>query len=277
MTVSAGTRLGPYEIVDSLGAGGMGEVWRAKDTRLNREVAIKILPQGFADDEQFQQRFEREARTISSLNHPHICTLFDVGEEVAVAERRTASDSLSPLAPRPSPLHYLVMELIEGESLADRLMRGPLPLHDVLKYGRQIASALDAAHRRGVIHRDLKPGNIMLTKSGAKLLDFGLAKSASEGRGPIDGLTNMPTAARPLTRRCGTGMTAGFSVSTIPTACRAGGSIATIRPRRSCRIRSTAECRRMDGGSLSWSIRITLSSSCARSWLTRTALQSVHR
>jgi eukaryotic-like serine/threonine-protein kinase len=180
MSVRSGVRLGPYEIVDSIGAGGMGEVWRAKDTRLDRHVAIKVLPARFTENDQFLQRFQREAKTISSLNHPHVCTLFDVGHE--------------------SGTHYLVMELIEGESLADRLIRGPLPLHDVLKYGRQIASALDAAHRRGVVHRDLKPGNIMLTKSGAKLLDFGLAKSASEGGGPIDGLTDMPTAARPLTK-----------------------------------------------------------------------------
>ena len=185
MSILSGTRLGPYEIVESLGAGGMGEVWRAKDTRLDREVAIKVLPAGFAENEQFLQRFEREARAISSLNHPHVCTLYDVGEEAP--REGTAS------------LHYLVMELIEGESLADRLTKGPLPLHEVLKYGRQIASALDAAHKRGVIHRDLKPGNVMITKSGAKLLDFGLAKSAAEG-GALDGLTNLRTEAKPLTQ-----------------------------------------------------------------------------
>ncbi|MDX1583222.1 MAG: protein kinase [Thermoanaerobaculia bacterium] len=178
MTIETGTRLGPYEIVESIGAGGMGEVWRAKDTRLDHQVAIKVLPQGFAENEQFLQRFEREARTISSLNHPHICTLHDVGEE--------------------NGSHYLVMEYIEGESLADRLRKGPLPLHEVLKYGRQIASALDAAHKRNVVHRDLKPGNVMLTRSGAKLLDFGLAKSAAEG-GVVDGMTSMPTEAKPLT------------------------------------------------------------------------------
>jgi serine/threonine protein kinase len=180
MTLTAGTRLGPYGIVESIGAGGMGEVWRARDTRLDRDVAIKILPPGFADNEQFVQRFEREARTISSLNHPHICILHDVGEH--------------------DGSRYLVMELIEGESLADRLKKGPLPLHDVLKYGRQTAAALDAAHKRGVIHRDLKPGNIMITRSGAKLLDFGLAKSSSEGRPAIVGMTNVPTEAKPLTR-----------------------------------------------------------------------------
>ena len=151
----AGTRLGPYEIVAPIGAGGMGEVYRARDTRLNRQVAVKILPAEFAQNAQFKLRFEREARTISQLSHPHICTLYDVGE------------------------NYLVMELLEGESLADRLARGPLPINDVLKYGMQIALALGKAHRAGVIHRDLKPGNIMITKAGAKLLDFGLAKTAT--------------------------------------------------------------------------------------------------
>jgi eukaryotic-like serine/threonine-protein kinase len=152
--VSAGTRLGPYEVVSRVGAGGMGEVWKARDTRLDRSVAIKILPAGLAGDAQFRLRFEREAKTISQLNHPHICTLYDVGDD------------------------YLVMELLEGETLADRLGRGALPLADVLKYGAQIGEALDRAHRGGVVHRDLKPGNVMITRSGAKLLDFGLAKSA---------------------------------------------------------------------------------------------------
>jgi eukaryotic-like serine/threonine-protein kinase len=200
MTIQAGTRLGPYEIVDSLGAGGMGEVWRARDTRLDREVAIKVLPAELEENDQFIQRFEREAKVISSLNHPHICTLYDVGEAEVGGERREARGEASSSFSSPSPLHYLVMELIEGESLADRLKRGPLPIHEVLKYGRQIASALDAAHRRGVIHRDLKPGNVMLTKSGAKLLDFGLAKAASEGGGVIEGLTSLPTQAKPLTQ-----------------------------------------------------------------------------
>jgi len=143
MTVQAGTRLGPYEIVESIGAGGMGEVWRAKDTRLDREVAIKVLPPGFADDDQLRQRFEREAMAISQLNHPHVCTLFDVGH-------KEAGDTVE-------RTHYLVMELLEGESLADRLQRGALPLAEVLRVGRQIASALDAAHRQGITHRDLEP------------------------------------------------------------------------------------------------------------------------
>jgi Tol biopolymer transport system component len=152
--MNAGTRLGPYEILSRIGAGGMGEVWRANDTRLGRAVAIKILPAEFGANAQLRTRFEREARTISQLNHPHICTLFDVGE------------------------NFLVMELLEGETVADRLARGPLPVSDVLRYGAQIADALDKAHRQGVVHRDLKPANVMLTKSGAKLLDFGLAKAA---------------------------------------------------------------------------------------------------
>jgi Tol biopolymer transport system component len=178
MTIFPGSRLGPYEIIAPLGAGGMGEVWRAKDTRLEREVAIKILPEGFAKNEQFRARFEREAKTISSLNHPNICTLHDVGEE--------------------NGLHYLVMELVDGESLADRLAKGPLPLDQLIRYGGQIADALGRAHRQGIVHRDLKPGNIMITKAGAKLLDFGLARAASESQ-PAQGLTELPTQAKPLT------------------------------------------------------------------------------
>jgi Tol biopolymer transport system component len=155
----------------------MGEVWKGRDTRLDREVAIKILPPGFAENEQFRARFDREAKTISSLNHPNICTLFDVGHEDKV--------------------HFLVMELIEGDTLADRLTNGPLPLDQVIRYGAQVAEALDRAHKQGVVHRDLKPGNVMITKTGAKLLDFGLARSSVEP--PIQGLTEMPTQARPLT------------------------------------------------------------------------------
>jgi len=153
--VSPGTRLGPYEVVSRIGAGGMGEVWKARDTRLDRSVAIKILPDEFAHNAQLRLRFDREARTISQLDHAHICTLFDVGDD------------------------YLVMELLEGESLADRLLRGAMPVADVLKFGAQIAEALDRAHSAGVVHRDLKPGNVMITRGGAKLLDFGLAKGAT--------------------------------------------------------------------------------------------------
>ncbi|MDP9360000.1 MAG: protein kinase [Acidobacteriota bacterium] len=155
MSVSPGTRLGPYEIIARIGAGGMGEVFEARDTRLDRRVAIKVLPAELAQNAQFRLRFEREAKTISQLSHPNICALFDVGE------------------------NYLVMELLDGQTLADRLDNGPLPLTEVLRFGVQIAEALDKAHRAGIVHRDLKPSNIMITKSGAKLLDFGLAKSAA--------------------------------------------------------------------------------------------------
>ncbi|MDQ6799276.1 MAG: protein kinase [Acidobacteriota bacterium] len=170
MTVAAGTRLGPYEVIAPIGAGGMGEVWRGRDTRLDRSVAIKILPAELAQNAQFKLRFEREAKTISQLSHPNICTLYDVGE------------------------NYLVMELLEGESLADKLTKGPLALEQVLRYGVQIADALDKAHRAGIVHRDLKPGNIMITKAGAKLLDFGLAK----GGAPID--LDGATQHKPLTQ-----------------------------------------------------------------------------
>jgi len=152
-----GTRLGPYEVVGPLGAGGMGEVYRARDTRLDRTVAVKILPAHAAADPEFKARFEREAKTISQLNHPNICVLYDVGESAGAA--------------------FLVMELIEGETLAARLQRGALPTDDVLRIAGEIADALDKAHRKGIVHRDLKPANVMLTPTGSKLLDFGLAKS----------------------------------------------------------------------------------------------------
>jgi eukaryotic-like serine/threonine-protein kinase len=170
MPLASGTQLGPYEIIAPLGAGGMGEVYRARDTRLDRIVAIKILPVQFSSDPIRKQRFEREAKTISSLKHPHICVLHDVGSQ--------------------DGLDYLVMECVEGETLAKRLDKGALPLEQVLKYGMQIADALDKAHRSGVIHRDLKPGNIMLTPSGAKLLDFGLAKPAA----PLASLATLTAA-----------------------------------------------------------------------------------
>jgi len=157
MALTNGTKLGPYEIVAPLGAGGMGVVYRARDTRLERTVAIKILPTHLSSDPTLRQRFEHEAKTISSLNHPHICVLYDVGRQDGV--------------------DFLVMEYVEGETLAARLEKGPLPLEQVLKFGIQIADALDKAHRNSVVHRDVKPGNIMLTKSGVKLLDFGLAKA----------------------------------------------------------------------------------------------------
>ena len=159
MPLTSGTKLGPYEILSPVGAGGMGEVYRARDTRLERSVAIKVLPAHLSSDPDLKLRLEREARAISSLQHPHICVLHDVGHHDGT--------------------DYLVMEYLEGETLADRLRKGPLPLEQVLKIGIEIADALDKAHRRGIIHRDLKPGNVMLTSTGAKLMDFGLAKSAA--------------------------------------------------------------------------------------------------
>ena len=179
MPLAAGTKLGPYEIVAPLGAGGMGEVYRARDTRLERSVAVKVLPPHLSTSAEVRARFEREARTISGLNHPHICTLYDVGREGAT--------------------DYLVMELVEGETLAQRLGRGPLPAGDVLKFGMQIADALDRAHRAGVVHRDLKPGNVMIAKSGVKLMDFGLARETGLGAADAGGQTASPTIAQPLT------------------------------------------------------------------------------
>ena len=179
MPLSPGVRLGPYEILDAMGAGGMGKVYRAKDTRLDRTVAIKILPAHLSSDPVRKQRFEREAKTISSLNHPNICVLYDVGQQDGI--------------------DYLVMECIEGETLSKRLEKGALPLEQVLKYGTQIADALDKAHRSGVVHRDLKPGNIMLTPTGAKLLDFGLAKPTE----PLSSAETLTAATRnsPVTER----------------------------------------------------------------------------
>src|SRR6266581_6375584 len=185
MALVPGTRLGPYEILAPLGAGGMGEVYRARDSRLGRDVAVKVLPASLSGNSEVRARFEREARTVSSLNHPNICTLFDVGRE--------------------GDTDYLVMELIEGDTLATRLQRGPLPAGELLKLGLQIAEALDRAHRAGVIHRDLKPGNIMITKTGAKLMDFGLSRTATLA-GPAPGstaalaaLSQSPTMAQALT------------------------------------------------------------------------------
>ncbi|MFY9550136.1 MAG: protein kinase [Thermoanaerobaculia bacterium] len=173
MTLAAGTRLGPYEILAPLGAGGMGEVYKARDARLDRMVAIKVLPRHLSSSDEVRQRFEREAKAISQFSHPHICALHDVG--------------------RDGDVDYLVMELLEGDTLAERLAKGPLPLEQTLRYGAQIADALDKAHRQGIVHRDLKPGNIMLTKTGVKLLDFGLAKALPGESSP--GLTTSPTQA----------------------------------------------------------------------------------
>ncbi|HEY1481253.1 MAG TPA: protein kinase [Candidatus Acidoferrum sp.] len=171
MPLAPGSQLGPYEILSPLGSGGMGEVYRARDMRLGRDVAVKILPKELSTDTARKQRFEREAKTISGLNHPNICVLHDVGSQDGV--------------------DYLVMECVEGQTLAKRLEKGPLPLDQVLKFGAQIADALDKAHRCGIVHRDLKPGNVMLTASGTKLLDFGLAKAVA----PVASLATLTWAA----------------------------------------------------------------------------------
>ncbi|MDD5563700.1 MAG: protein kinase [Thermoanaerobaculaceae bacterium] len=178
--MTPGTRLGPYEIVSPLGTGGMGEVYKAKDTRLGRSVAIKVLLGRHAEDPAMRERFEREAQAISALSHPAICTLHDIGEHEGT--------------------HYLVMEYLDGETMAARLARGPLPLEEALELGREIAAALAAAHDRGIVHRDLKPGNVMLTKGGPKLLDFGLAKLHAASHGLVDPAAR-ETVAGPLTER----------------------------------------------------------------------------
>ena len=179
MTLSTGSRLGPYEVLDAIGAGGMGEVYKALDTRLERTVAIKVLPDHLSKDEEARQRFEREAKTISSLSHPHICSLYDVGSQDGV--------------------EYLVMEYLEGETLTDRLGKGLLPAEQLLRFAIEIADALEKAHRQGIIHRDLKPANVMLTKSGVKLLDFGLAKAVAPAK-PDSALTALPTVTPNLTQ-----------------------------------------------------------------------------
>jgi serine/threonine protein kinase len=182
MALDQGTRLGPYEIIAPIGAGGMGEVYRARDIRLDRTIAIKVLNSALVASPDLKARFEREARAISQLNHPNICTLHDVGHDGGT--------------------DYLVMEFIEGESLVDRLRKGPLPIAEVVKIGCEIADALDRAHRAGIVHRDLKPGNVMLTKTGAKLLDFGLAKptvigAAASGAAPLLSAAMTMTAPSP--------------------------------------------------------------------------------
>lgn len=171
MPLASGTRLGPYEILASAGAGGMGEVYRAKDTRLDRTVAVKVLPSQLACDQEKRQRFEREARSISNLSHPHICTLHDIGQQ--------------------DGLDYLVLEYLEGETLEKKLERGSLPTAEALRFGIELAEALDKAHRQGIIHRDIKPSNIMVTKAGVKLMDFGLAKFKSDEEPAANALTEM--------------------------------------------------------------------------------------
>jgi serine/threonine protein kinase len=179
MAILPGRRLGPYEILSATGAGGMGEVYRARDMRLERIVAIKVLPAHLAGRPELRERFDREAKTIASLNHPHICTLYDTGHQ--------------------DEIDFLVMEYLEGETLAQRLQKGALPLELVLQYAIEISDALDKAHRKGVTHRDLKPGNIMVTKTGTKLLDFGLAKLKQEAVPANVPLSELPTAKDPLT------------------------------------------------------------------------------
>ena len=181
MPLAPGTLLGPYKIGAALGAGGMGEVYRALDTRLDRTIAIKVLPEQLSSDPVRKQRFEREAKTISSLNHPHICALYDVGHQDGI--------------------DYLVMECVEGETLAKRLEKGPLPLEQVLKYGMQIADALDKAHRSGIVHRDLKPGNIMLPPTGCKTLRFWF----SETRGAAGHIGNHDRSSPTAFTRHGAG------------------------------------------------------------------------
>jgi serine/threonine protein kinase len=166
MTLSGGTRLGPYEIIEPLGAGGMGEVYKSRDTRLERTVAVKVVSASLASDRTWRQRFDREARILATLSNPHICPIFDVGSHDGV--------------------DFLVMEYLEGETLTARLARGPLPVDLALRHAIEIADALAAAHREGVCHRDLKPGNIMLTRSGARLLDFGLARVEGPRSHPSD-------------------------------------------------------------------------------------------
>src|SRR6266850_5330818 len=172
MTLSPGSRLGPYEILAPLGAGGMGEVYRARDTRLGRIVALQILPAHLSEKPAAKERFEREAKAISSLSHPNICPLYDVGSQDGIG--------------------YLVMEHLEGETLADRLRKSPMPMEQVLRCGVDICEGLEKAHRTGVVHRDLKPANIMLTKSGARLMDFGLAKPS------VPAMDSGPSSLKPM-------------------------------------------------------------------------------
>jgi len=178
MAFTSGTKLGPYEIQSPLGAGGMGEVYRARDTRLDRTVAIKVLASRLSSSPELKQRFEREAKAISALNHPHICSLYDIGLQDGT--------------------EYLVMEFLDGETLAERLCHGLLPLKLTLKIGMEVSEALEIAHRAGIIHRDLKPGNIMLTKTGAKLMDFGLAKPAMSGLAAAASSAPLLSAARTM-------------------------------------------------------------------------------
>jgi len=220
-----GMTLGPYRILEKLGEGGMGVVYKARDTRLDRDVAIKILPAELSADPERRARFEREARAIASLAHPHICTLYDIGESVPASpspesgvpgEQVSTEPALREPRERrvegrvPVPVHYLVMEHLTGETLAERVRRGPLSLAQALDIAAQIADALDVAHKHGIVHRDLKPGNVMLTTGGAgrsgvttaKLLDFGLAKLTGHGERPaLVGDATALTQTAPITER----------------------------------------------------------------------------
>ena len=240
MTLPTDARLGPYQLLALLGAGGMGEVYKARDTRLDRTVALKILPEQFADDPDRRERFEREARAVAALNHPHICDLHDIGEDQSV--------------------RFLVMEYLEGQTLAERVLRGPLPPAEVLRCAIELADALDHAHRHGLVHRDLKPGNVMLTRSGAKLLDFGLSKlqttpdlvvlsTLSPAGGPLTAegacwerfrtwLRNSSPVTRP-TRE----MTSSPSAPSSMKSLRGGGHSRGRRPARSS-VRSCTPIRR---------------------------------
>src|SRR6202451_1441163 len=197
MALTSGTKRGPYEIQSPLRAGGMGEVYRARDVRLDRTVAVKVLASHLSSSPELKQRMEREARAISSLNHPHICHLYDIGSQDGT--------------------DYLVMEFLEGETLAERLRKGALPLSEILKIGIAVAEALAVAHRQGIVHRDLKPGNIMLTKGGAKLMDFGLAKSAGAGVPPGASSAPLLSAARWISQASPVSplTTAGTMIGTI--------------------------------------------------------------
>ncbi|MEO8055576.1 MAG: serine/threonine-protein kinase, partial [Acidobacteriota bacterium] len=186
MTLASGTKLGPYEVVSPLGAGGMGEVYRAKDPRLAREVAIKVLPKEFFEGEERRQRFEREARLLAALNHPGIAAIYSF-EEVPSSSSSSSTSSTR---------HLLVMELVEGDGLDQRVASGPIPLEESLSLARQIAEALEAAHEKGIVHRDLKPANVRVTPDGrVKLLDFGLAKifEGDAGPGSSPSVTHSPT------------------------------------------------------------------------------------
>src|SRR5580700_11028382 len=199
MALTPGTKLGPYEIQSLLGAGGMGEVYRARDTRLDRTVAVKVLASHLSSSPELKQRMEREGRAISSLNHPHICQLYDIGSQ--------------------NGTDYLVMEFLEGETLAERLRKGAVPLAEVFKIGIAVAEALAVAHRSGIVHRDLKPGNIMLTAGGAKLMDFGLAKPLGTPAAPSGSGTAPPSFTAAATMSGPTPLspltTAGSIIGTI--------------------------------------------------------------